>query len=204
MATYIGYVNVAHDTYDVWKNNTLGNFYDADGIYGCQCYDFVLIFWYSVGFPTGYPVSSNLGAAGIWDRRDENLSYNGVTYFSLVYDLNQVKRGDILIYSGFLGNDYGHVGFADQDYATWHAANPDSYEFPILSENNGGVPYPDGGTSVNVHGYDTRLFRGAFRYIPWDTQPPVVTTEERNKFPWPVAWRHWGIYGRRKDVNLPR
>lgn len=204
MATYVGYVNVPHDTYTIWKNNTLGNFFDADGLYGCQCYDLVLIFWYSVGFPQGYPVSSNLGAAGIWDRRNENLAWNGTTYFSLVYNLDEVKTGDILIYSGFPGNEFGHVGFADQDYATWHAANPGSYEFPILSENNGGTPYPSGGTSVNVHGYDTRLFRGAFRYIPWIPTPPTPTPTQETKegFPWPIAWRHWK--GFKRDANLLR
>jgi hypothetical protein len=31
-----GYVNVPHDTYDVWKSNTLGNEYDLDGYYGFQ------------------------------------------------------------------------------------------------------------------------------------------------------------------------
>ena len=32
-----GYVDVPHSTYDEWKLNTLGNEYDLDGYYGCQC-----------------------------------------------------------------------------------------------------------------------------------------------------------------------
>ena len=202
MAKYNGYVSVPHGSYSEWKSNTNGNGYDADGLYGCQCYDLVLIFWYNVGFPQGYPVSSTLGAAGIWDRRDANVAYNGVTYFDLIYNLDDVKQGDILIYSGFPGNEYGHVGFADQDYSTWHAANPSSYEFPILSENNGGTPDPAGGAYTNVHGYDTRLFRGAFRYRSWiPTPPPTPVAETKKHFPWPIAWRHWKGFMRNADLS---
>lgn len=182
MATYTGYVTVPHSSYAEWKSNTLGNFYDADGQYGCQCYDFVLIFWNNVGFPEGYPLSSTLGASGIWSRRNENIAYNGVQYFDLITNLADVKQGDIICYSGTSNNEYGHIGFADVNYASW-TPDPDyPYEFPILSENNGGEPYPAGGTSVNVHGYDTRLFQGAFRYREWQ-QPAPITTINKTRLP---------------------
>ena len=184
MAKYYGYVSVPHATYDEWRNATNGNGYDADGQYGCQCYDLALIFWYNVGFPQGYPVSSSLGANGIWDRRSENISFGGTEYFELVTTISDIKRGDVICYDGFVGNPYGHIGFADEDYATWHANNPGSYEFPILSENNGGTPDPQGGAYTNVHGYDIRLFQGAFRYKQWIGPTPPPTSDSEHHFPW--------------------
>ena len=56
MAKYTGYVLVPHNTYLAWKTNTLNNGYDVDLAYGCQCFDFASLFWYNVGFPTGYPL----------------------------------------------------------------------------------------------------------------------------------------------------
>lgn len=183
MAKYTGYVTIPHATYNEWRTATIGNGYDADGVYGCQCMDLAMEFWWNVGFPQGYPLTGTGNADGVWARRTFNLMYNATAYFELVYNLADVKRGDVICYSI---SPFGHIGFADQDYATWHAAHPDSYEFPILSENNGGTPDPAGGAYTNVHGYDTRYFQGAFRYIPWKSgpTPPTPTGARKSKFPW--------------------
>ena len=186
MAYYRGYVDVPHGTYDEWRNATLNNFYNYDGNYGCQCMDFAgYLFWANVGFPhyAYYPISSTGNADGVWLRRWDNLAYGGMSYFTLVNNLADVKRGDIICYSIA---PFGHIGFADEDYSTWSAAHPGDYEFPILSENNGGTPDPEGGSSVNVHGYDTRYFQGAFRYIPWQSgpTPPTPPTIRQSTFPW--------------------
>ena len=187
MAKYTGFVQIPHSTYDEWRNATLGNGYDIDGSYGCQCWDFASEFWRNIGLPISYPLISSSSAYTMWTQyRWQNASYNGTTYFTLITSLNDVKRGDICVYNFFSANPYGHVGFADQDYDTWHTANPTSREFPILSENNGGTPDPAGGAYVNVHGYDTNLFLGAFRYVEWTPTPPPpppVTTIEK-RFPW--------------------
>lgn len=188
MAKYWGYVLVPHNTYLAWKNATQNNGYDVDSTYGCQCWDFAATFWYNVGFPQGYPHITASSAYTMWNLRDQNVSYNGVTYFDLIYNLSDVKQGDVLVYGPITGvNPYGHVGFADEDYNTWHANNPGSYEFPILSENNGGIPDPAGGAYVNVHGYDTRYFLGAFRYREWTPTPPPPVVKRKpqvKRFPW--------------------
>lgn len=189
MAKYTGYVDVAHTTYSEWRSNTLNNGYDIDGSYGCQCWDFASLFWRNVGFPQGYPHITASSAYTMWNLREENKSYNGTEYFDLIYSLDDVKQGDILVYNYFDANPYGHVGFADEDYSTWHANNPSSYEFPILSENNQGTPDPAGGAYVNVHGYDTRLFLGAFRYKAWHTTPPTPTPTSRSNFKWALYAR---------------
>lgn len=192
MAKYTGYVSVPHDNYLQWKLNTNGNGYDVDGYYGCQCWDFASLFWWNIGFPTGYPELYNSQAYTMWERREHNASYNGVTYFEFVYNVNDVKRGDIMVFNQTSSNPYGHVGFADADFSTWTPSDPNHpYEFPILSENNQGFPDPSGGSYVNVHGYDYRLFIGAFRFKDWITPTPVTVTKKRasKRFPWSIYAR---------------
>lgn len=188
MSKTTGYVTLPVTSYNAWKNAVNGNGFDVDypSGYGCQCYDLALLFWNNVGFPQGYPLSTGLEAYGIWTRRNENISYNSTTYFDLVTNLNEVKQGDILVYNGFSANPNGHIGWADQDYASWHERNPTSREFPILSQNNGGTPDPDGGSYTNIHGYDTQYFLGAFRYKEWQPTPPpppVTTGSNRSRLP---------------------
>ena len=185
MAKYTGYVTVPHNTYLAWQNATNGNGYDVDGSYGCQCWDFASLFWWNVGFPTGYPHITASSAYTMWTLRDQNVAYNGTTYFDLIYNLADVKQGDIMVFNYSGSNPYGHVGFATRDYAGWDTSN---YEFPILSENNGGTPDPAGGTYVNIHGYDTRLFLGAFRYKEWE-QPTPPPSYRSGKFPWYIYTR---------------
>lgn len=177
MPKYTGYITVPHNSYYQWKINTLNNGFDVDGSYGCQCWDFASLFWYNVGFPTGYPLITASSAYTMWNLREQNISYNGTTYFDIIYNLADVKQGDIMVFNFTSYNQYGHVGFADQDYSTWTGG----FEFPILSENNGGTPDPAGGAYVNIHGYDTRLFLGAFRFKGWEQPTP---TSRQHKFPW--------------------
>lgn len=191
MTIYTGYVTIPHGSYAEFKAATLGNGYNYDNTYGCQCYDVAAEFWWNVGFPAGYPIITQSSAYTMWNNREQNISYNGVQYFDLIYNLADVKQGDMMVYAGTTANPYGHNGLADEDYATWHANNPTSYEFPILSQNNGGTPDPQGGALMNVHGYDTRLFLGAFRYKAWHASPtPIARKVTSSKFPFVLYARH--------------
>ena len=179
---YNGYIFLPVQTYLAWKTATINNGFDADGAFGDQCWDLTAEFWYNVGFGTGYPLTGPNGAA--WECWTNSRVQNAGNTFDLIYNLADVRQGDILVYDQFSGNPYGHIGFADEDYATWAAAHPGDYEFPIISQNNGGTPYVPGGSFVNLHGYDTRLFLGAFRYKAWHPTPPPAPTAEKKKFPW--------------------
>lgn len=181
-----GWQTVTVASYAAFKTVVNNNGWDLDGAFGDQCYDLAFLLWYSVGFPQLYPVNGGTGKAkDIWTERNSNISYNGTTYFDLIYNLNDVKQGDMIIYDSTPYNEFGHDGLADEDYAAWAAAHPGDYEFPILSQNNNGTPYAGGGSYANIHGYDTRLFLGAFRYRNWiPTPPPPTPTSERSKFPW--------------------
>ena len=185
MAFYTGYLTIPHDTYLAWKNSVAGNGYNADGYYGDQCWDLCAEFWYNVGFSTGYPLTGPNGyASECWTvSRNNNVSYNGTTYFTLVTNLNDVKQGDVVVYAG----SPGHIGFADEDY------NPAKGGYLALlgqNQGSGGVPpaiaNPQGGTTANVKDIPTAsTFLGAFRYVGWGggpTPPPPSTT--KNRFPW--------------------
>lgn len=180
-----GWQTVTVASYAAFKAVVNNNGWDLDGSYGDQCYDLALLLWYSIGFPQGYPVNGGTGKAkDIWTQRNSNISYNGTTYFDIIYNLNDVKQGDMIIYDSTPINEFGHDGLADEDYATWAASHPGDYEFPILSQNNNGIPYAGGGSYANIHGYDTRLFLGAFRLKAWEPTPPPTPTTKRSHFPW--------------------
>ena len=186
MAVYYGYVTIPHATYDEWRNATNGNGYNFDYTYGCQCYDLAVEFWWNVGFPTGYPIIDQSSAYRMWDYRNQNASYNGTTYFDLIYNISDIKRGDVLIFNYTSFNQYGHVAWADVNYSDWIPDPSQPYEFPVLSQNNGGTPDPQGGALTNIHGYDIRLFLGAFRYKEWESgpTPPPPSETKKKRFPW--------------------
>lgn len=187
MVFYTGYVVLPTNTYLAWKTAVAGNGYDADGSYGDQCWDLTAEFWHNVGFPTGYPLTGpNHYAYECWTvNRNNNISYNGTTYFELITSLDQVKQGDVVVFNGTSGNPAGHIGFADENYDP----NKNGY-IAILGQNqgSGGTPVPvinpAGGTTANVKDlYVATDFLGAFRYIPWQQPtPPIVL--RRGKFPW--------------------
>lgn len=188
MAIINGYVGIPHDSYLAWKTATNGNGYNADGYYGCQCWDLTAEFWYNVGFPQGYPhTGPNHYAEECWDvSRYANASYNGTTYFDLITSINDVKQGDVIVWNGTTAYPTGHIGFADEDY-------DGSGYMAVLGQNQGtgGTPPPvfpqDGGSTANVKRLSVSNFAGAFRYRDWQHTPPTPTVQAKPKvkrFPW--------------------
>lgn len=189
MAFYTGYVLLPTNTYLAWKTAVAGNGYDADGYFGDQCWDLTAEFWYNIGFPTGYPQTGpNLAAYECWTvSRDANKAYNGTTYFDLIYNLTDVKQGDVVVLNASGFSSVGHIAFADEDY------DPSKGGYLALlgqNQGSGGTPpaidNPAGGTTANVKDiYVASDFLGAFRYKDWGggpTPPPYEPTKKR--FPW--------------------
>lgn len=192
MALFSGYVVLPTDSYFSWKNAVIGNGYDADGYYGYQCWDLCAEFWWNVGFPTGYPrTGPNSSAYECWTvSRFINASYDGTTYFDLIENVNDIKQGDVIVWSVWNGFTYGHIGFADEDYNG-------SGSIAVLAQNqgSGGTPPPvfpsAGGSTANVKTLTLYNFLGAFRYKAWHTPTPTVISSPtpEAKFPWPVYAR---------------
>lgn len=189
MAFYTGYIDLPTSTYDAWKSAVAGNGYDADGYYGDQCWDLCAEFWWNVGFPQGYPLTGpEHSAKECWSvNRNNNVSYGGTTYFDLIYNLSDVKRGDVIVWDGSIGYSTGHIGFADEDYNGRGS-------IAVLGQNqgSGGTPppisHPNGGTTANVKTLGTIGFLGAFRYKGWQT-PPTPGTSKKH-FPWVLRARN--------------
>lgn len=172
-----GYVDVPHNTYDEWRNNTIGNEYDLDGSYGCTCWDYASLFWRNVGFPAGYPLTGASGyASECWTTsRTSNASYNGTTYFDLIDNKTEIKRGDIIVMNGNASNPPGHITFADEDYNGTNYIN-------CVGQNQGGAPSPGGGTAVTLNTLGLDEFLGAFRFKAWHI-PPTPPVTKQSKFP---------------------
>lgn len=173
-----GYVTISHSTYLEWRTNTLGQAYDVDGLYGCQCWDYAAEFWYNVGFPQNYPLTGpNQSAYECWTvNRDNNTSYGGTQYFDLIYNASDVKTGDIVVFAGTAQNPPGHIAFADENY------DGSGYIWG-LGQNQGGTPLPSGGTPVTRNQLNMNEFLGAFRYRAWHYIPPTPSTYD-TRFPW--------------------
>lgn len=190
MAFYTGYVVLPTNTYLAWKTAVAGNGYDADGYYGDQCWDLAAEFWYNVGFGAGYPLTGpNHSAYECWSvNRDNNISYNGTQYFDLIYSINDVKQGDVIVWDGTSAFPAGHIGFADEDY------NGSAY-IKVLGQNqgSGGTPppvsNPAGGTTANVKDLSINNFLGAFRYREWGGGPTPPVSSDKKHFPWVLRAR---------------
>ena len=174
MAHYSGYVPIDVSSYEAFKNAVNGNSYDADGISGCQCVDLAKEINYNLGYSSPYWDTGGTGSAyGGWSIESAR-NFNADGQYTLVYNFADIKKGDMIVFNHFIGNPYGHVGFADEDYSG-------SVNLRILSQNNGGDPVPGGGTTVNIANYSLNYFLGAFRLTSWQPTPDI---QQKNRFKW--------------------
>lgn len=171
-----GYVTVGHQTYIEWRTNTLGRAFNVDGMYGCQCWDYASVFWWNVGFPQGYPITQQGGGGQAWMCWTYSRDINKGNEFDLIYNLNDVQAGDVVVLNGTTANPAGHIAFADENY------DGSGYLW-CVGQNQGGTPLPSGGTPVTRNRLGMGDFLGAFRYKAWHTTPPTPSTYT-TRFPW--------------------
>ena len=180
MAHYYGPVTVPVDSYESFKSAVNGNSFEFDYIAGCQCVDLAKLINYNLDYPSPYWSTGGTGNAyGGWTV-DSARVFNASDKYTLITDMFQIKKGDMIVFNNFIGNPYGHVGFADEDYHN-------TMNIKILSQNNGGTPAPGGGTTVNVANYSLLHFLGAYRLKSW--QKPTPLNLSKSKFPWVLYTR---------------
>lgn len=180
MAIINGYVDIPHNTFDVWKDLTLGNTFRINGASDSIYYYYISEFWYNIGFGEGYPYTGGgYSTVRIWANRTQNTTLNGVLYFDIITNISAVQRGDFVLYSPTSSSPNGHAGFANNDY--------NGSNLLILSQDNGS-------SVVNVNLYSSILFIGAFRYRFWHgidpPTPPTPTPTSINNF-------NWALYARK-------
>lgn len=178
MAQVNGYVSVPHNSYEVWKLNTLGNGYNVDFSYGNQCWDLCSLCYYQYG-DTLY-TGPQARAKECWTV---SKNRNQQPPFYAVEGKENIKKGDIIVLDGTSSHPTGHICFADEDYNGTNSLRTFG-QTPSLHGINGNA-------SVDV--LDISLFLGIFRNSDWYTPPtpPAPTEEKKRKFPWAIAWNHW-------------
>lgn len=200
MAQWNGYIVLdqnEYSTYDEWRafctNNGMNfDYYTESYGWGNQCVDVPVILWYQYGlnFKCG-----SVGYAYMAWTVDKYT--NAQTPFIAIDDPTQIKRGDCVIFSNAI-NTFGHVGFADEDYAT--SADPNYLN--MLGQNEGQGVW---NTVSIVAPYPKYAILGAFRNTYWNgvtpptppTPPPTPPTPpptpapytSYRKFPWVLKGR---------------
>lgn len=155
MATYYGYVDVPHGSYDEWRSATIGNMYDLDGWYSGQCWDYCALCYaqYGLRLYTGSPgVAKNCWL--------QSKSANTRHPFIAVEGKQNIKRGDIIVFDGGFA---GHICFADEDYNGSNRLN-------CLGQNQG---TNGSGGPANVMSLNLSQFLGIFRNTEWDGSSPT-------------------------------
>lgn len=131
----------------------IGSAVDVDGIFGAQCYDYANAYW-RAQVNRGL-VTNNGGASGTWNMRSQNAG----SEFDLITSVNQIKRGDWIVWY-YLADAYGHIAMAAEDY-------DGSGYITCYGQNQNGVPMPRGGKAVDLCRLTLGTFSGAFRYKGW-------------------------------------
>lgn len=179
MAQFNGYVDVPHESYQEWRDATLGNGYNVDNAFGNQCWDFCALLWYQYGLRLITKPGGNGTAQDCWLV---SRVANAVPPFEAVYSKQEIKRGDVVVLGATYGGGTGHIAFADEDYNG-------TDRMDLLGQNQGqGSAAPS-----NVAPLSIARFLGAFRNTDWDESPPEPYQGgiKAKKFPWPIAWNNW-------------
>lgn len=188
-------IQVDISSYDNFKSATMGNGYDIDSSAGFQCWDYGALLWGNIGryghagVPYNYPYLSTGGtgyAYGIWNARIENAT----NQFDLIFNLADVKKGDMIILDKgrFEGDVSGHNAFADEDYNGTNTM--------WLVGQNQENPSASVGHVVTRDRMSVAKFLGAFRFKQWESNPPTPYYPQKRKFPFYLYSEKWRNYGR--------
>lgn len=167
-------VTVDISSYNAFRAATLGNGYDVDGVFGYQCVDLAKLLAGNAGRSYPYWKSDPDGYAYEGWTVTSNREYNAANYFDLVYNKEDVRRGDLVVLRNTTSNPYGHIAFADSN---WDANTTSA---TLLGQNQVN-PNPDTGHVTTLTVVDVTTFLGAFRFKRWFTVSSHV--RRKSKFP---------------------
>lgn len=171
-----GYVLVPEAvTYEQWRGYLLTHGVNVDWAYGNQCWDSCALLWFQYGLRL--QTGPNHAAYECWMASKD---VNARTPFTAIVGIQNVKKGDCVVFNRTGSFWTGHIAFADEDY------NGSGY-LRILGQNQGqGI---SSGTPSIVINYPVGGFLGAFRNTRWEHTPtpqptPTPTTHKKKRFPW--------------------
>ena len=171
-----------YDTYDHWRAYALTHGINFDYSYGNQCWDLPALLWWQYGM---YLVTRPQGNGHAYQCWTISRYTNGRPPFTSIDGVQNIKRGDCLVFNRSSFSSDGHICFADSDYSGRYYQNG-AWRLNCLGQNQGqGTGW---GTPSNVVGINLANFLGIFRNTNWETTPPPQPTPDSglkdDKFPW--------------------
>lgn len=167
-----GYAIVPHNTYNEYRSFCLTHGINVDYSWGNQCYDSCALLWFQYGLTLQ---TGNGLAYGCWTLRRYQ---NALPPFTMITRVEDIKRGDIIVFNHHGSFSTGHIAFADEDYNGTNTIK-------TLGQNQGqGV---SSGTPSNIVDSSLVWFLGAFRNENWNATPPTPPTPvqtTKGNFPW--------------------
>lgn len=162
------------DSFEHFKNTVNGHGYDVDGFAGYQCWDGLQLLWQQLNMWL-----STAGTGAVYACWDESVrTSNAGSEFTLIYNLNEIKTGDVMIFNRNVGwwGEYGHGGYACNDYDGSGLIN-------LLSQNFRNAN-PTTGSPFSIDRVNVAGFLGAFRYKGWNGDKPQPSRSSKSHFPW--------------------
>lgn len=165
-------------TYNEWRQYALTHGVNVDWSYGNQCWDICALLWYQYGLRLQ---TGPMGAA--FECWVISRNVNARPPFKMITGIENVKRGDCVVFNRAGSYWTGHIAFADEDYNG-------SGTLACLGQNQGqGI---SSGTSSNVVRMGVSNFLGAFRNTNWENAPepqPAPKPPKQKRFPWALYAR---------------
>ena len=158
------YIYAPTDTFENFKNYTLGKCWNVDGSWDEQCWDLAALHW--MNYTKDGRTFSTCGTGAVknsWNCKE----YNAGTEYELIYNASEIKTGDWVITGA---GTYGHVCEAAGPYNNGYVA--------CLGQNQSGTKCPGSvyGSATNIINLGLGSFVGAFRPKTYtDPTPPQPT-----------------------------
>lgn len=188
-----GYHSCPHNTYDDFRYYALTHGINVDYKYGNQCWDLLALLWRQYGLTLITRLSGNGSAYMCWTV---SRALNAVPPFTAVYGVENIKRGDVLVFNKSSWSSNGHICLADADYKDRYYYNG-AWRLNCVGQNQGqGSGY---GTPSNVSGINLSTFLGIFRNTNWSSPPPPTPPVVYNKGKY-----NFVLYNRRKRQDGQR
>ena len=173
-----GFIYAPTDTYEHFKDYTIGKCWNIDGFAGAQCWDLSSL--HAMNYTNDKRTFSTCGtgaAKGMWACKEQNAG----TEYDLVYDIYKTKVGDIGVWEG---GTWGHTCVIAGPVRNGYVA--------CLGQNQGGSACPGGGAATNIVNISVKNFLGAFHpktYVdPTPPEPTPTPTPTSSCKRWTLQW----------------
>lgn len=161
----------SYDTYNHWRSYALSHGVNFDGWFGNQCWDLPALLWWQYGLNLVTRPQGNGAAYMCWTI---SRYTNARGPFKSIEGVQNIKRGDCLVFNRSSFSSVGHICFADTDYSgRYYDRANGCWRINCLGQNQGqGTGW---GVPSNVVGINIAQFLGIFRNTKWNGSSPTPT-----------------------------